>query len=640
MSQQQLYTQFGAAWRVSDPGSPTGFDSLLDYGQGQNTGTFTNANFPVDYIDLAELPAALVANATTIVAAAGLDPTTPLGQDAVLDYALTNNPDFIAEDLAEQQLGGGASSSLVVSPGTTTAPLSAGVASPTTVLTEPTTGNTPVVFQVYTTQAVTADTVVDWSVVSPGAGFLTAADFGGTLPSGTATIDTGNSSGSITIDVPAGALGTDVADTLRVQISDSSGTPRAATTADVEIANASPQPGTPAQPAFVELTGPVALAQSGENYTLDLGRLVMGSTAPTIGLAVVNDASAGSNLLDGSFTLAGDGGLTVSGAGTFENISPGAFQAGIGVTLDTALVGQHSETITLSPTDSNASGGGGVLAAQTLIITADITMPCFAIGTLITTAHAEVPVELLREGSLVVTAAGELKAVRWIGHRRIDCRRHAKPHDIWPVRVQAGAFGGGLPKRELWLSPRSRGVRRRRAHSGALPGQRPHHRAEAGCRGHVLYHVELATHDVLLAEGLPCESYLDTGNRADFADGGAVTLHPTFARGVWSASGCAELVLEGAQLAAAKRRLLEQAARLRTWHHRRSGIRRHRRWPRAGRRRGWPHLAGSHSAACAQRAVAVGDLGARAYARRRERHTHAWRRDRQAEPGRRGNTAR
>jgi hypothetical protein len=35
------------------------------------------------------------------------------------------------------------------------------------------------------------------------------------------------------------------------------------------------------------------------------------------------------------------------------------------------------------------------------------------------------------------------------------------------------------------------------------------------------YHVELATHDVILADGLPCESYLDTGNRAAFEGGEA-----------------------------------------------------------------------------------------------------------------------
>jgi hypothetical protein len=34
------------------------------------------------------------------------------------------------------------------------------------------------------------------------------------------------------------------------------------------------------------------------------------------------------------------------------------------------------------------------------------------------------------------------------------------------------------------------------------------------------YHVELPRHDVVLADGLPCESYLDTGNRGAFAEAG------------------------------------------------------------------------------------------------------------------------
>jgi hypothetical protein len=32
------------------------------------------------------------------------------------------------------------------------------------------------------------------------------------------------------------------------------------------------------------------------------------------------------------------------------------------------------------------------------------------------------------------------------------------------------------------------------------------------------WHVELERHDILLADGMPAESYLDTGNRAAFAD--------------------------------------------------------------------------------------------------------------------------
>ena len=34
------------------------------------------------------------------------------------------------------------------------------------------------------------------------------------------------------------------------------------------------------------------------------------------------------------------------------------------------------------------------------------------------------------------------------------------------------------------------------------------------------HHVELAAHDVLIAEGLAAESYLDTGDRSSFSNGG------------------------------------------------------------------------------------------------------------------------
>jgi collagen type I/II/III/V/XI/XXIV/XXVII alpha len=38
----------------------------------------------------------------------------------------------------------------------------------------------------------------------------------------------------------------------------------------------------------------------------------------------------------------------------------------------------------------------------------------------------------------------------------------------------------------------------------------------------ICYHVELPTHDVVLAEGLPAKSYLEAGDWANFANAGAV----------------------------------------------------------------------------------------------------------------------
>jgi hypothetical protein len=75
------------------------------------------------------------------------------------------------------------------------------------------------------------------------------------------------------------------------------------------------------------------------------------------------------------------------------------------------------------------------------------------------------------------------------------------------------------------------------------------------------YHVELERHDVVFAEGLPAERYLDTGDRANFANGGVVvSAYPDFATRVWESEGCAPLAITGPVVAAARRRVVLPAA--------------------------------------------------------------------------------
>jgi hypothetical protein len=153
----------------------------------------------------------------------------------------------------------------------------------------------------------------------------------------------------------------------------------------------------------------------------------------------------------------------------------------------------------------------------------EFTVSCFRAGTHILTRDGKRAVEHLGDGHLVATNDGRLIPVRSIGHRRIDCRRHPKPYDVWPVRVRPAAFGSRLPNLDLWLSPDhavyigEAMVPVRYLINGSTIVQEPVDEV-------TYYHVELATHDVILAEGLPCESYLDTGNRAAFGEGGAAAV--------------------------------------------------------------------------------------------------------------------
>ena len=82
-----------------------------------------------------------------------------------------------------------------------------------------------------------------------------------------------------------------------------------------------------------------------------------------------------------------------------------------------------------------------------------MTLACFLAGTKITTEAGECPVEHLQIGTTVRTNSGKSAAVRWLGHRRLDSRRHPNPEEIWPIRILAHAFAPGQPARDLLLSP-------------------------------------------------------------------------------------------------------------------------------------------------------------------------------------------
>ena len=204
------------------------------------------------------------------------------------------------------------------------------------------------------------------------------------------------------------------------------------------------------------------------------------------------------------------------------------------------------------PLTISADAGGGT----------DISpgnLPCFAAGTRIGTERGEVAVEALRVGDRVRTVSGALRPITWIGHRLIDCRKHPRAENVWPVRVLAHAFGDGMPARDLLLSPDHSlfvdGVLMPVRHlvNGAVVMQEKHDRIQ-------YFHIELARHDVLLAECIPAESYLDTGNRHAFANGAAqMALHPEFEPLDWYDDAYAPLCVRGKKLEAARRMLFTEA---------------------------------------------------------------------------------
>ncbi len=142
--------------------------------------------------------------------------------------------------------------------------------------------------------------------------------------------------------------------------------------------------------------------------------------------------------------------------------------------------------------------------------------PCYCRGTLILTETGELPIEELTIGQRVVTLSGEARPIKWIWHRSYDGRLIAGENSLLPVRFADGALADSIPTGDLLISPE-------------------HHLYVDECFTQVrylingatitslesindleYYDIELETHDVILAQGTPSETFV--GNRAKFTN--------------------------------------------------------------------------------------------------------------------------
>lgn len=202
------------------------------------------------------------------------------------------------------------------------------------------------------------------------------------------------------------------------------------------------------------------------------------------------------------YTFSGDNRLTITRDGVSETI---------------LFDGVYDPTKLLVTTDTDGS----------TLIDYGTPAPCYCPGTLIATAEGETPVEALEIGDLVRTASGALRPIRWIGRRAYDGVFARGNPDLIPVTFEKGSLGHNLPKRALTVSP---------LHAMFVEGYLiPAHCLVNGGSIHfdsigerVEYiHIELESHDLLLVEGAPSESFVDDGSRGMFHNAGTFAeLYP------------------------------------------------------------------------------------------------------------------
>jgi hypothetical protein len=241
------------------------------------------------------------------------------------------------------------------------------------------------------------------------------------------------------------------------------------------------------------------------------------------------------------------GTLTVTDLAALANVQIKGFVSGDQINVGAFGSESFSNGVLTLYSDAAQTTAIGSLNFADTTASADVlagVVPCYAAGTRILTTRGEIAVEALAVGDQVVLAQGGTRPVIWLGHREVACARHPTPVDVWPIRIAAHAFGANLPARDLLVSPEhaifAQGV--------LIPARdlvNGHSVTQLRVDRITYWHVELDCHDVILAEGLPAESFLENDNRSDFDGADILTLHPLFGGSAGAGEPCARVVRQG-----------------------------------------------------------------------------------------------
>ncbi|MDR3531093.1 MAG: Hint domain-containing protein [Rhodopila sp.] len=206
----------------------------------------------------------------------------------------------------------------------------------------------------------------------------------------------------------------------------------------------------------------------------------------------------------------------------------------------------------VAPQSNGGNGVAGVAVnGNNDLVAEGLDTACFLPGTLIRTDRGEIAVEKLRTGDSVITLGGQQRRLCWIGQGRALATRGRRTAAT-PVIVRKGALSDNVPHNDLRIT---------KGHSLYFDGMLipveflVNHRSihwDDRAQEVTVYHLELDTHDVLLANGAAAESYRDDGNRWLFSNANSGWNQPAKAP-------CAPVLTGGPLVDAIWRRLLDRS---------------------------------------------------------------------------------
>nr|WP_244435452.1 Hint domain-containing protein [Methylobacterium sp. B34] len=279
--------------------------------------------------------------------------------------------------------------------------------------------------------------------------------------------------------------------------------------------------------------------QLGGASSAGTGAITFGSMSGTatarLGLNVAAQPTNGGTFANTISNFGSGNEIALAGL-TNSSVSYNSANSSITITGTRSGGGQVSENFVLSaPRTTNFTvvsdgQGGTIVRAATATNPTNPTnpaapsqpanpAPCYVTGTRIRVLRdrviSDVPVEHLEVGDLAITAGGKPRPIRWIGSRSYP--GFTAPRRDCPVRITAGALADNVPARDLLLSPdHALWLDGLFVAAGHLVNGTSITRGEA-VQDLTYWHVELDSHDLLMAENTPAESFLSApGVRAGF----------------------------------------------------------------------------------------------------------------------------
>ena len=272
--------------------------------------------------------------------------------------------------------------------------------------------------------------------------------------------------------------------------------------------------------------------------------------------------------LQGNDSLSGDAGNdTLTGGDGNDMLQGGddrdSLFGGIGDVVDGGEGGDDHDVLDLTAWghpatnilyDSNNPENGTVefLDADGMVIgtmtftNIEKVVACFTPGSMVLTDQGEVAVEDLQPGDRVLTRDNGFQTIRWAGQRGLSLAELIAEPRFNPVSIAKGALGGGLPERDMRVSPQHRmlitGPRAEllfgehevlvaAKHLVGLPGIE-----QRLSKGVSYIHILFDNHEIIRADGAWTESFQPAEQTLDGLDSDQrdeiIALFPELTRGV------------------------------------------------------------------------------------------------------------